>query len=935
MPSVNGRPGGAAERLADGGERDIAVVGFAGRFPGARTVEQLWQNLLEARESITFLSEDELRDAGVAPELLGARNYVRAAPILEGVDLFDAEFFSIPPREARLMDPQHRLFLECSWEALEHAGFGVETTENRVGVFAGSALNTYFLSGRLFSDLVTDYVLTLTASDKDFLATRVAYKLDLSGPSMTVQTACSTSLVAVHVACQSLLARECDTALAGGVSVKVPQKAGYLYQEGGICAPDGHCRAFDAKAQGTIFGSGVGIVVLARLADALAAGNTIHAVIKGSAINNDGAAKVSYTAPSVERQAEAVVEALANAQVSPRTIGYVEAHGTGTTLGDPIEISALTRAFRAHTSDRGFCAIGSVKSNLGHLDAAAGVTSLIKAVHVVRDGLIPPSLHFESPNPEIDFAASPFFVSTGCARWTDGRAPRRAGINALGVGGTNVHVIIEQPPAEQPSGPSRPWQLLLLSAKTSPALEARSSDLGVWLADHRNTDFADIAYTLQVGRRHFRHRRVVIASSHDQAAAALKIPHRRLGLVARAKESAQVSFMFPGQGEIHPGAATDLYRTEKAFQLALDRCAEVLASELPCDLREPLLADREAPAAIAQLHQPRISQPAAFAFAYCLAQLWMSWGVRPTAVIGHSLGEFVAACLAGILSLEDALRVVATRGRLSELLPPGAMLTVPLSEEELAGLLGSHLTIAAVNGPRLCVVAGPTAAIEDLERVLGERHLSIRRLRVSHAFHSPMMDPLVDAFQPHVARLARQAPKIPLMSTVTGSWMEESEAVDPAIGRATFARRCVSRRRYGSCSSHRAPPRGRPGLDSERPGEATPGERARPAGRGVSGNIGHRLQRRDVAGSAWTALARRRRHRLERLFGLGAPSPDSPSHLPVQGQRHWIEASAAGGDGGHRDIASEPRLPGDGARQAPPRPGGRSRGAKAHRRRRR
>ncbi len=901
----------------DAGERDIAVVGFAGRFPGARTVEQFWQNLIEARESITFFTDDELSKAGVAPEFLRTPNYVRAAPILDDVDLFDATFFAIPPREARLMDPQHRLFLECSWQALEHAGFSVETTGDRVGVFAGSALNTYFLSGRLFSDLHTDYVLTLTASDKDFLATRVAYKLDLTGPSMTVQTACSTSLVAIHLACQNLLARECDTALAGGVSVKVPQKAGYLYQEGGICTPDGHCRAFDARAQGTIFGSGVGIVVLKRLTDALAAGNTIHAIIKGSAVNNDGAAKVSYTAPSIERQAEAVIEALANAQISARTIGYVETHGTGTALGDPIEIAALTRAFRVHTSDHCFCAIGSVKTNVGHLDAAAGVTSLIKAVHVVRDGLIPPSLHFESPNPEIDFAASPFVVSTHCARWTDGPAPRRAGINALGVGGTNVHVIIEQPPAHQPSGPSRPWQLLLLSAKTSSALEARSSDLSACLADHRNIELADAAYTLQVGRRHFPHRRVVVASSRDQAVAALRAPDRGRGLVARARPSAEVAFMFSGQGETHAGAGAELYRTEATFRRALDRCAEVLASELPCDLREPLLAEGDDPPSVAQLKRPQVCQPAAFAFDYSLAQLWMSWGVRPTALIGHSLGEFVAACLAGIFSLEDALRIVATRGRLTEMLPPGAMLSVPLSEEELAGFLGSHLTIAAMNGPRMCVVAGPTAAIEEFERKLGTRKLSTRRLEVSHGFHSPMMDPLIDVFRPHVDRVARHAATIPLMSTVTGNWMEETEALDAGY----WARHIRAPVRFSDGLRRLLEP-SRILLEVGPTATLSVLARRLPES-GPDHSVVSSLRRSETGSSVEMLLEALGRLWLGGLdidwnaFSAGERRRRIPlPTYPFERQRHWIEASNGVGDPRHARIVPEPPVSGNGATQA-------------------
>lgn len=763
----------------DGGERDIAVVGFAGRFPGAQNVEQFWQNLIRGKESISFFAEAELQAAGIAPVLLRDQNYVRAAPILENVEYFDAAFFDIPPREAALIDPQQRLFLECAWQALEHAGFAAEAADHRVGVFAGSALNTYFLSAGLRSGLQADYVLTLTASDKDFLATRVAYKLDLTGPCMTIQTACSTSLTAVHVACQSLLGRECDTALAGGVSVKVPQRSGYLFQQGGICTPDGHCRAFDAGAQGTIFGSGVGIVVLKRLGDALADRNTIHAVVKGSAVNNDGAAKVSYTAPSIERQAEAILEALANGQTDARTIGYVEAHGTGTILGDPIEVAALTRAFRVHTRDRGFCAIGSVKTNVGHLDAAAGVTGLIKAVHVVRDGVIPPSLHFDSPNPEIDFAASPFFVNTRCTRWEDGPTPRRAGVNALGVGGTNVHVIVEQPPANRRTGSKRPRQLLLLSAKTPSALERRGRDLGTYLSAHPGTDLADAAFTLQLGRRHLPYRRAVVAGSADEAISALSMPDRGDGLTAHAVGPAETVFMFSGQGEIYPGVGAGLYRTEETFRRTLDRCAEILACELPRDLREPLLIETEDLTLSEEFKAPKLSQPAAFAFGYSLAQLWISWGVRPAAVIGHSLGEFIAACVAGVFSLEDALGLVAERGRVTETRPRGAMLSVSLAEDELCGLLGPQLAVAASNAPRLCSVSGPLAEVEELERMLAARSVATRRLEVSHAFHSPMMDPVVDALQPHVERVPRRPPGIPLVSTVTGKPMAAKQALDP------------------------------------------------------------------------------------------------------------------------------------------------------------
>jgi acyl transferase domain-containing protein len=528
---------------------DIAIVGLAGRFPGACDVDKYWENLRSGVGSISFFSDEDLRAAGVDAALLNDPHYVKAAPVLEHADQFDAQLFGYTPREARALDPQHRLFLECAWEALEYAGYNPRKYDRPIGVYGGSALNTYLLFSGLLPRFHDEYLLILLGNDKDFLATRVSYKLDLRGPSVTVQTACSTSLVAIHLACQSLRHEECDMALAGGVSVRVPQIAGYLHQEGGILSPDGHCRTFDAKAKGTIFGSGVGVVVLKRLPEALADGDFIHAVIKGSAINNDGASKVEFTAPSVSGQAEAVVEALAYAGIDVETLSYVEAHGTGTPLGDPIEIAALSKAFRVFTPKKNFCAIGSVKTNIGHLDAAAGVAGLIKTVLALKHQWIPASLHYEEPNPEIDFADSPFSVNTVLTEWTARPAPRRAGINSLGMGGTNAFVVLEEAPPVRTSGAARSEQLLLLSAKSGLALDEMASRLAEHLDRHREAPLADVAYTLQVGRKDLDHRRMLVCRDRAEAVAALRSSGAGRAATAQRRPVARdMTFLFPGQG---------------------------------------------------------------------------------------------------------------------------------------------------------------------------------------------------------------------------------------------------------------------------------------------------------------------------------------------------------------------------------------------------
>lgn len=761
---------------------DIAVVGMSGRFPGANSVDEFWQNLCSGVESISFFSDEELKGSGIDPAVVNDPDYIKASPLLDGPELFDASFFGYSPREAKLMDPQHRLFLECAWEALEHAGYDADRYEGPIGVYAGTSMNTYLLFSGLLDHFLTDYLPILIGSYNDFLTTRVSYKLNLRGPSVTVQTACSTSLVAVHIACQSLLNEECDMALAGGVSIRVPHKAGYFYQEGNIFSPDGHCRAFDAKAQGTIFGSGVGIVVLKRLVDAIADGDCIHAVIKGSAINNDGSSKVAYTAPSVTSQSEVIVEALANSGIEADTITYIEAHGTGTALGDPIEVAALTNAFRTQTDKKGFCAIGSVKTNIGHLDAAAGVAGLIKTVLALKHKMIPPSLHFEKANPQIDFENSPFYVNSTLSEWKSHPYPRRAGVSALGVGGTNAHVILEEAPIVEPSGKSRPWQLLLLSAKTSTALDIATTNLVRHLKQHPHLNLADVAYTLQVGRKAFNHRRMAVCQGCDDAVTTLEtLDSKRVITSFQEPINRDTVFMFSGQGSQYVNMGLELYKTESRFHEQIDRCSEILQSHLAFDLRDILYpGEKNVEEAAQKLKQTYITQPALFAIEYALAKLWMAWGVHPKALVGHSIGEYVAACLAGVFSLEDALSLVATRGQLMQELPGGSMLAVPLPEKEIRLFLDEKLSLAVINAPSLCVVSGEREAIEDLGKQLSSQNVHCRHLHTSHAFHSKMMEPILDAFTAQVRQVGLNPPQIPFVSNVTGTWITSNEAMNPS-----------------------------------------------------------------------------------------------------------------------------------------------------------
>jgi non-ribosomal peptide synthase protein (TIGR01720 family) len=773
-----------SETFAELNGLEIAVIGMAGRFPGARNIEQFWLNLRDGVESISFFTDEEVLAAGVDPAWLKDPKLVKAGGILEDIDLFDAPFFGYSPREAEIIDPQQRFFLECAWEALEHAGYDAETYKDSIGVYAGVGMSGYLANIFSNKDLVQslDTLQIVFGNDKDHLATRVAYKLNLKGPAVAVQSACSTSLVATYMACQGLLGGACDMALAGGVTIGVNQKSGYLYQEGGILSPDGHTRAFDFKAQGCVGGSGVGIVILKRLEDALADGDTIYAVIKGATINNDGSMKVGYTAPSIEGQTRAIKTAQAMAEIEPETITYVEAHGTGTVLGDPIEVAALTQAFRARTQKKNFCALGSVKTNIGHLDAASGVSGLIKTVLSLKHQQIPPSLNFESPNSQIDFANSPFYVNTHLSEWTTSGHTRRAGVSSFGIGGTNAHLVLEEAPAIAPSGESRPWQLLVLSAKTQSALETVTTRLVEHLKQNPGLPLADISYTLQVGRRALDARRAIVCRSVEDAVAALerRDPQRILTGVPEA-DNQPVVFMFPGQGSQYVKMGQELYRTEPAFREQIDLCSEILQAHLGLDLRN-LLYPRtgEAEQAVEKLNHTLFTQAALFVIEYSLARLWMSWGVFPQAMIGHSLGEYVAACLAEVFSLEDALKLVVVRGRLMSQMPAGSMLAVSLSEAEVQQMLtGTQLSLAAVNGESICVISGPHNAVQELAHRLDEENVHHRLLHTSHAFHSAMMDPILGQFRDYLSDLRLHPPQRPFISNVTGDWITADEAINP------------------------------------------------------------------------------------------------------------------------------------------------------------
>lgn len=761
---------------------DIAIVGMALRVPGARSVDEFWHNLRSGTESIRNLSEDELLAAGASPEDIHHPNYVRRAAELPDMEMFDAEFFGFSPKEAAVMDPQHRHFLQCVWEAMEDAGRMSADAAGPIGVFAGCGMGSYFYfnvcSNRALVDQVGMFLLRHTGNDKDFLATRASYTFDLRGPSINIQTACSTSLVAIHYACQSLLNGECDMALAGGVTIEMPHRRGYHYQEGEILSPDGHCRPFDHRAAGTVFGSGVGVVALRRLSDALADGDTIHAVIKATAINNDGATKAGYLAPSVTGQASVIVEALGLGGIGADSIQYVECHGTGTALGDPIEIEALTQAFRQSTDRTGYCAVGSVKSNIGHLDTAAGVVGLIKATLALRHGEIPPTIGYERANPAIQFETSPFFVNGALTAWPQTQDRRRACVNSLGVGGTNAHAILEQAPFRA-SGERRSTEpvALVLSARNTAALEQSAGRLGRWLTDNPSADIGDVAHTLWSGRKRFEQNRVIAVRSRDDAISALADP-KRFSSQTKTEAASGAVFLFAGGGAQHREMAGALYRDNAEFRSVVEEGLSVLPTHAANEIRAawfgPAPADGPDP-----LLRPSVQLPAILIVEVAVARLWMRAGIIPAALIGHSMGENAAACIAGVIDFADAVRLVRLRGELFDKIAPGGMLSIPMPEDELRSILPKTLDMASVNAPGLCVVSGTNEDLADFQEVLAARDIGAVRIPIDIAAHSRMLDVMLPQWEAFLRTLKFSPPRFPIVSNLTGDWLTAEQAVDP------------------------------------------------------------------------------------------------------------------------------------------------------------
>lgn len=755
----------------------IAIIGMTGRFPGAQTVEALWQNLLEGRDGITRFTLDTL-DPSVPESARRDPTYVLARGLIDKVEWFDNGFFGISAREAEIMDPQHRLFLELAWECLERAGYAPDRTPGAVGIFGGvygpSYLQRNVMANPKAMERAGDLQVLLT-NDKDYAALRVAHKLNLKGPAVAIHSSCSTSLVAIAQAVDSLRLGRCDMALAGGVSVTSPPATGYFHNDGSMLSSDGHTRTFDAEASGTIFNDGAAFVLLKPLSTALEDGDQVYAVVRSVATNNDGAGKASFTAPSVEGQSAVITMAHREAGVDARTISYVEAHGTATPLGDPVEIEALTRAFRASTADTGFCRIGSLKSNIGHMVTAAGAGGMIKTALALHAEQLPATIHYKAPNPHIDFASSPFVVNASLSAWPRGETPRRAGVSNFGVGGTNAHAVLEEAPLRSPSAPAAGPQLLQLSARSAPALEAMANALADHLDSHPDLNLADVAHTLQHGRSTFAHRLGVVGASAAECSAVLRSPASP-SRVSRSLDAGipPWTWLFTGQGAQYQGMGSALYATDPAFREAFDECLSAFDGELPFDLKRTMFEG--APDA---LLATSVTQPAIFALEYAIARAWLARGARPSALVGHSVGEFAAAVIAGVMSLDAAARLVARRGALMQAQAPGSMLSVRIGAEKLAAILPESLSLAAENGPTACVVAGPTAEIQAFQAQLEQEGIASKLLQTSHAFHSSMMAPAVAPFEAEVRQVSLSAPMIPIASTLTGTWMSAADATDP------------------------------------------------------------------------------------------------------------------------------------------------------------
>ncbi|MBM3093834.1 amino acid adenylation domain-containing protein [Ensifer sp. T173] len=896
----------------------IAIIGMSGRFPGAPSVEALWDLVCEGRDAFLKLRPDEIEDA-FTDEERAAANYVPARPQLPDVDMFDAEFFGMFPREAAVTDPQHRVFLEVCWEALERAGYDPHRYPGLVGVFAGASMPTYLINNVLgerakVEEFTSNYQIgcfqQIVGSVTDVLATRIAYKFNLRGPAIAIQSACSTSLLAVSQACQNLLTYSCDMALAGGVSITIPQRRGYIYQEGGMVSPDGVCRPFDEQAAGTVFGSGAGIVLLKRLEDALRDGDRIFAVIRGYGINNDGSDKIGFTAPSVEGQADAISSALANGGVDPSTIGYVECHGTATPLGDPIEFGGLRSAFAEAGDKRQLCALGSVKGNVGHLDAAAGVSGLIKTALALYHAKIPGMANYQRPNPRINLDDSPFYIPASTTDWPATEGPRRAGVSSFGVGGTNVHLVLEQAPASQGNvdDVARGPHILPLSARNEAALAAMRANLRDHLQANPALPLSQVAHTLQTGRRAFSHRTAIAANDIEQAIERLGSERVASGV---ATERPPIAFMFPGQGSQYVGMGAALYSREPEFTRWIDRGTELLRAPLKTDLRDFICHSGTVSQAMAdEQRETRIAQPCLYLVEYALARLWMSRGLKPDVMIGHSVGEFVAATLANVISFEDGLRLVTARGRLMQSQPQGAMVSVRADVETVSAYLGDEVEIAAVNAPKLCVISGTFAAVDAACAAMERAGIAFSRLHTSHAFHSAMMDGVTEALREETAKVTYGTAITPYISCVTGQWQTIEQGMSPDY----WAKHCRAAVRFSDGLATLCDGR-KPVLLEVGPGRTLSVFAAQTLSRDAVTAVVQSLPEHDRAHAAGETLAEA--HGKLWMSGCDLNWPTSSASktplilptYPFQRQRHWIDAPASARRGEGRPASSAEQLP--------------------------
>ncbi|MDT3762586.1 type I polyketide synthase [Priestia filamentosa] len=763
------------ERVENGLE--IAIIGMSCRFPGGDDIDSFWKNLKEGKESILRFSDKELLKSGIDQKTLSDPNYVKAGGVITETQHFDLNIFNYSPKEAQLMDPQLKLLHECAWEALENSGYSSEEFEGLIGTYIGGSTNLYWMD-YLYKNSKDFLKEAELLNSSHFFSTRLSHKLNLQGPSYTVQTACSSSLVAVHLASQALLSGDCDISLAGGVSLTLPEIKGYKYQDGMILSPDGKCKPFDNEANGTVNGNGAGFVVLKRLEEAISDRDHIYAVIKGSAINNDGANKVSYTAPSIEGQSNVIKQAHHIAEVEPESISYVEAHGTGTKLGDPIEIEALRLAF--NTNRKSFCGIGSVKSNIGHLDNAAGIAGLIKTAKSLQEKVIPPMLHFNNPNKNIDFSNSPFYINKELTSLKDTTYPLRAGVSSFGIGGTNAHVVLEEAQRNHVGGYGRKYKMIYLSAQTKVSFKKQIQRLTKYLMENELVDMGDLSYTLIKGRRNFKYRLTMVVSNREEALKKLEelnLDNLPINMY-EDKTPKKVVFMFPGQGNQYINMGLDLYRQEKIFKDEVDRCIGIYREFSGIALRSILYPSKLDAVYQKELNRTAITQPIMFIIEYALAKLLMHWGIQPSSMIGHSLGEYVAACLSGVFTLEDGLKLVYHRATLMQSLPEGQMVNVVASKEEILPLMDSDVSIALENSPSSFVISGSFEAIDMFTSKLEQKNYMFKILDTSHAFHSKMMNPILKEFKEIVKEVRLDKPKIPFISNVTGKWVEE-EVLNP------------------------------------------------------------------------------------------------------------------------------------------------------------